>query len=93
MLSAQPLYIGRWYGYGSIKADKLFPPDSATTLQALANLSDGSYFLELSEDFSLPHSVPITISLYYYGGGAQKELTLQPGDRSFSLTIQTLIVF
>ena len=87
------LYIGKWYGYASLKGDELLSPDLATTISVLANLTDLSYLVKLAEDFSLPNALPFTLSLAYYGGGAGKEFTLLGGGNTLSLSVQTRIDF
>ncbi len=90
---ASSLYIGKWYGYASLKADELLSPDLATTISVLANLTDLSYQVKLAEDFSIPRSVPFTLSLAYCGGGEGRELTLLGGGDYFSLSVQTRLDF
>jgi hypothetical protein len=93
MASSKPLYMGRWYCYAALKGNEFLSPDLATTVSALANLSDLSYTVKLAEDFSFPRSPPFTLTLAYYGGGKDKEFTLLGGDGSCSLSVQTRIDF
>lgn len=93
MSTLSPLYIGEAYGYASVAAKELLSPDLATSVSALANFSDLSYILRLSEDFSFPRSVPFTLTLAFSGGGAGKEFTLIGGDNSFFLSAKTRIEF
>jgi hypothetical protein len=87
------LYMGAYYGYVSLEADELFSSYLNTTLYALANLSDGSYSLNLKEDFSLPRAVPFSLMLSYAGGGEGKEFTYLFGNGVLGLSIQTLFSF
>jgi len=88
-----PLYIGAWYGYAAVAAQKLFSPDLATSLSGLANFSDLSYSMRLEEDLSFSRAVPFSLILAFAGGGPGKEFTLLGGDNSSSLSVQTLIEF
>jgi len=93
MESLPPLYMGAYYAYGAIEADKLGSSYLTTTLSVLSNLSDGSYTIKAREDFAFPRSVPFSMSLSYYGGGADKELTLLSGNNSLGLSLQALLQF
>jgi hypothetical protein len=92
-MAAEPLYNGEWYAYAALNGRELLSPDLATTLSTLMNLSDSSFTLKLEEEFSFPRSVPFSLALSYYGGGAGKEFTLVSGDDSLSLSAQTRIEF
>jgi hypothetical protein len=93
MAAAQPLYMGRYYGYASIQAAKLLSPSLGSSLSALANLSDGSYSIRFSEDFAFPKSVPFSLIVSYAGGGAGREFTFFGGDRAISLQAQARVEF
>jgi hypothetical protein len=88
-----PLYMGKAYVYAAVIAKELFSPDLSTSLSALANLSDLSWTLRLSEDLSLPGLPTMTLGLACSGGGAGKEFTLAGGDGSWSLSAKTRIEF
>jgi hypothetical protein len=93
MSALPPLYMGRAYGFLSLKADELLSRYLNCNLYALVNLSDLSYSLSLEGDFSFPRSPPFSLILSYAGGGAYKEFTFVAGDRSLSVTARTLIEF
>jgi hypothetical protein len=93
MRALTPLYMGTAYCYASVSAKELFSPDLSTRLYGLANCSDLSWTLRLSEDLSLPRLVPITLTLAYSGGGEAKEFTYLGGDDSMSISAQTRIEF
>ena len=91
--TAVPLYVGEFYAYLALTAEELFSPDLSTSLSGLANLSDMSWTVKLSEDFSFSREVPFDLSLAFSGGGQGKEFTLLGGDDSLALTAQTRIEF
>jgi hypothetical protein len=93
MASLTPLYMGRYYGYASLRADELLSRYLTTTWSGLANFSDLSYTASLREDFSFPRSPVFSLIVSYSGGGAGKEFTFLGGDGALSLSAQTLIEF
>jgi hypothetical protein len=88
-----PLYQGKFYAYASLRADELFSRSLSTTLSVISNLSDLSYSIRLAESLSFARAVPITVSLAFAGGGADKEFTRFAGDASLSLTVTTRLEF
>lgn len=93
-LAASPaLYSGAYYAYAALEAKEFLSPDLTTKVSALANLSDYSWRITLNESLALPRAVPLTLSLSYSGGGADKEFTWQAGNGNLSLGIRTLISF
>jgi hypothetical protein len=93
LAAAPSLYMGAYYAYLGLEAKELLSPYLTTKITALANLSDFSWRLTLSESLALPRSVPVTLSLSYSGGGADKEFTWLAGDGSLTLGLRTLISF
>lgn len=81
-----PLYMGQFYGYAAVQASK-FPADPLTSsLSALANLSDRSFIVRLTESFAFQNAVPFGITLSWSGGGADKEFTFLGGDNALGIS-------
>ncbi|MEI6874499.1 MAG: hypothetical protein WCL50_05140 [Spirochaetota bacterium] len=93
MLASTPLYMGVWYAYAALEAREFLSPSLITKISGLANFTDLSCRLELSETFDFPRAVPLTASLSWVGGGPGKEFTVLAGDGSFSLSVQTRFEF
>ncbi len=87
------LYQGVFYAYGSLSAAELFSPSLTTTLTALANLTELSYRVTLSESFAFPRALRFTLALSYAGGGADKEFTRFTGDGAMSVQLSTRVEF
>ncbi|MCX7024471.1 MAG: hypothetical protein NT080_07615 [Spirochaetes bacterium] len=88
-----PLYSGEAYAYLALTADELFSNKLSTMFSGIANLSDASFSLKLSENADLSGSPPFTVSLSYNGGGEEKEFTSLAGNNSLGLTIQSRMEF
>ncbi len=87
METLNPLYMGQFYGYVSIQGSE-FPSASLTSsASALANLSDGSFVLRLTESFALQNAVPFGITIAWSGGGAGKEFTWAAGNNALAVSL------
>lgn len=87
MKTLNPLYMGQFYGYVSIQGSE-FPAASLTSgASALANLSDGSFVLRLTESFALQNAVPFGVTVSWSGGGAGKEFTWATGNNALAVSL------
>jgi len=87
MQTLNPLYMGQFYGYVSVQASE-FPAASLTSgASALANLSDGSFVIRLTESFALQNAVPFGVTVSWSGGGADKEFTWAAGNNSLAVSL------
>lgn len=92
-LSFQPNYVGKYYAYAGLTWDDLFSDDLSTSLSALANLSDMSASLRLTESADIPGLPPFSVILGWTGGGPNKAYTYYADNNAFSLTLQSRIEF
>ncbi|MDX9784976.1 MAG: hypothetical protein RBT72_09545 [Spirochaetia bacterium] len=88
-----PMYVGKWYAYAGATLDDFLSPDLSTSVSVLANLSDLSYSLRLTESFALRGVPPFSFIVSYAGGGDKKAFTYYSGSNTLSFTLQSRIDF
>jgi len=78
--------MGQFYGYAALQASK-FPADPVTSsLSGLANLSDRSFTISLTEAFAFQNAVPFSVKLSWSGGGADKEFTWATSNNALAIS-------
>jgi hypothetical protein len=87
------MYVGKWYAYAGATLDDFLSPDLSTSVSVLANLSDLSYSLRLTESFALRGVPPFSFIVSYAGGGDKKAFTYYSGSNTLSFTLQSRIDF
>lgn len=92
-LTFQPNYVGKYYAYAGLTLDDLFSPDLSTSLSVLANLSDRSASVRLTENVDVTGLPPFSVALGWTGGGPNKAYTYYSDNNAFSLTVQSRIEF
>ena len=88
-----PLYLGRWYAYAALAKQNLIGTFLDATLSGLVNVSDLSYTVRLEADFDPTGFIPLSFTLSYAGGGANKELTWYTGGNALSAALEVRFEF
>lgn len=88
-----PTYAGKFYAYAGLTAEDLFSQDLSTSISVLANLSDLSASVRLTESVSVSGLPPFSVSIGWTGGGPGKAFTIFSGNNTVSATIQTRVEF
>ncbi|HUW70740.1 MAG TPA: hypothetical protein VMX33_10950 [bacterium] len=86
METLNPLYMGQFYGYASVRATELLASSLTSSLSALANLSDQSFIVRFTESFTIQNAVPFDVTVSWSGGGADKEFTWATSDNAIAVS-------